>query len=190
MSEQLEQTLPTTSRLFFFRLASAMLLRAKVYREITADQLATGQAATVVCLAGLAEPLPMLDELGLWGWPFKLLSAAAVWLCFSTVAYFLASLGGHRCEYRPFLRGLGFAQAPGILSFAASSAQQPLGLALRYAMWGWLCAAAYQAIQAATGAGVGRTMAIGVPSFLFRIILGFVIFLLWWRLNEFIQYGV
>jgi hypothetical protein len=190
MSEQCEQTLPTTGRLFFFRLASAMLLRARVYREIAADRLATGQAGTVVCLAGLAEPLPMLDELGLWGWPFKLISAAVVWLCFGAVAHFLASIGGHPSEYRRFLRGLGFAQAPGILSFAASAAQQPLGTLLRYAIWSWLFAAACLAVHAATGAGVGRTMAIALPSFLFRVVIGFVIFFFWWRLNELIQYGV
>lgn len=177
-----ERPLPASRRLFFLRVGSALLLQPRVYREVAGDRHATGQAAGVVCLAALAQSVPLLDDMGLWGWPFKLASGALIWFCFSTAAYALARLSRKPAQFRPLLRVLGFAEAPGILNFVASSAVPALSLYLRYAIWAWIFATSFLAIEAATQAGTSRALLITVPSFLCRVLIGFVVFLFWFQL--------
>lgn len=96
------------------RVVAAVTLKPEVYRELGADESATGQAAIVVAAAALLSGLGALFigdfRIGAWiGGAVIALVVFAVWVL---IIWLIGKLFGGTADYMSLFRGLGFAYAP------------------------------------------------------------------------------
>jgi hypothetical protein len=114
-------TAPRLRRLLVTRVAGALALRPQTYRDVAADESAGIQAGLLVVLVGVIEASvsssthgePALDT----GTVLYCVAAALIgWLVWSGI---LLAVGGRLfeqpVEFRPLLRAVAFAHAPGIV---------------------------------------------------------------------------
>lgn len=96
------------------RLVAAVTLKPEVYRQLGADQSATGQAVTVVVVAALVSGLSTIftGEFGFIGWIVSAILTAVLFGVFVAILWGIGKLFAGVADYMSLFRGLGFAYAP------------------------------------------------------------------------------
>ena len=138
----------------------AALLDRRSYREIAEDSRATGQAFVVVVLVAVSTGIGVLDfesisagEVlsGLRGLPSGIVLGSVGWVVWATVTYLIgrSALGRGKAAvaWSRVARGVGFAQAPGIIR--ALGALPNLGLLIPVVAIVWILAAMVLAVSEA-----------------------------------------
>lgn len=146
------------------RMKRAALLDPHLYEEVEADRTATGQAATVVAIAAVAQGLGGA-ALGVSGIIGGTVAAMLAWLVWAGVTYIIGDkiLGG-TATWGELLRTLGFAQSPGMLGILAFL---PLaGGLIRFAVVIWVLIAGIIAIRQALDFSTGKAILTAVLGWL------------------------
>lgn len=97
------------------RIMAAVTLKPEVYRELGADQSATGQAAIVVVAAALISGLSVLigpGRFGIGAWIGGAVFAIIIFAIWVGLLWLIAKLFDGQADYMSLFRGLGFAYAP------------------------------------------------------------------------------
>jgi len=155
----------TRSTSYADRLRGALMLDARIYREVEQDTNANGQAALTVVLAALAAGIGYIlsrdlvqNVIG------TALSSLLQWVIFSFVAYYvgasLFSTGQTSVTPGQVLRTIGFAQAPKLLLIVAIVPL--LGWIVGLIVFFWFLAAAIVALREAFEFDTGRAIGTGL----------------------------
>jgi len=155
----------TRSTPYADRLRGALMLDARIYREVEQDTNANGQAALTVVLAALAAGIGYIlsrdlvqNVIG------TALSSLLQWVIFSFVAYYvgasLFSTGQTSVTPGQVLRTIGFAQAPKLLLIVAIVPL--LGWIVGLIVFFWFLAAAIVALREAFEFDTGRAIGTGL----------------------------
>lgn len=105
---------PVATGSLWDRVVAAVTLKPEVYREVGADQSATGQAALVVVGAALISGLGtiFIGDFGIGGWIVGAIFAIIVFAIWVGILWLIAKLFDGQADYMSLFRGLGFAYAP------------------------------------------------------------------------------
>jgi hypothetical protein len=161
---------------FISRVFAALLLRRRLYEDVAADKTAVWQAAAVVCLAAIAQPSVLLEELGTWALLIMMAFGAVRWFLFGGIVYAVGYFVATRpSSYRCVLGCLGFAEAPSLLNVIVYSFDPPFSVVLGLAVWTWLLAAVVVAVRAAFDLTTYRALFIGSASFVFYLAPAFLV---------------
>lgn len=154
----------------FERLIAALRLDLELYQLVSADPGANSQAFRVVLLAGVSNGLSLVGRLGTMGVAAGVGAAILGWLLWTGVIWLVATLLGQRATGRSLLRGLAFANSPGVLLIVGIV--PVLGAVARFAIVLWLVATTMRAVQAVFEVTRRRAMVIAVGGFVVYLILG------------------
>lgn len=160
------------------RIRGAMMLDARIYREVEQDTEASGQASLTVVLAALAAGFGALlssdifrNALGL------VLSSVLQWIVFSFVAYFAgtALFSTSQTSVTPgqVLRSVAFAQAPKF--FLVLGIIPLLGWVVGLVVFFWFLAASIVALREAFEFDTGRAVATGLIALVGIIVVDIVL---------------
>lgn len=155
------------SRSLTERMRGAARLEAAVYEEVEADTTATGQAATVVALAAVAQAIGAIGE-GTGGVVVSLVGGMVAWLVWSGLTYLIGDkLFGGTATWGELLRTIGFAQSPGVLY--VFGVVPLVGWIVHVVVSVWVLVAGIIAIRQALDFGTGRAF---FTAFVGWIVLG------------------
>ena len=97
----------------------AAKLDVKLYEEVEADPTATGQATTVVVLAGVAAGVGNIAQGGLLGLVVGTLAALVGWYVWAFMVYWIGTRilpePQTHADHGELLRTVGFSSAPGVI---------------------------------------------------------------------------
>lgn len=154
------------------RLIAALRLDLSLYRDVSRDAAATGQAFRIVLLAGMCNGLGLVPRLGGVGILAGVGAALLGWLLWCGVIGVTATLFGHRREGRSLLRTLGFANAPCV--FLILGVLPTVGALIRLIVVAWLVATTVRAVQATFAVAAVRALLISGIGFVAYLALGVV----------------
>ena len=111
----------TRPRLLFPRVVGALLLRPRTYREVAEDESAGIQAGLVIVLVGMIEATVLSTAHGEAALEseqiiYSVLAAVIGWLVWSGIVFVVAArLFDYPLHFRPVVRAVAFAHAPGLV---------------------------------------------------------------------------
>lgn len=160
---------PVGKRSLTERMMGAALLKVDVYEEVEADAGATGQAAIVVGIAGLAAAIGSADA-GAGGFLGWIIATYLGWLLWSGLTYLIGDkLLGGTATWGELLRTIGFAQTPRVLLLLAIVPL--LGWLIRLAVAIWLLIAGVIAIRQALDFSTGKAILTALLGWIAAVIL-------------------
>ena len=139
------------------RMQGAAMLRVPTYEEVEHDHTATGQAATVVAIAAVAQAGGGLGQGGP-GIVGALVGQLVGWAVWAGLTYFIGTrLFRGTADWGELLRTLGFSQAPAVL--AALGFLPLVGGLIRFVVTIWVAIAGVIAVRQALDIGTGQAVA-------------------------------
>jgi hypothetical protein len=159
------------------RMQGAAMLRVATYEEVEHDHTATGQAATVVAIAAVAQAIGSVGQggPGILGALFGQLFGWAIW---AGLTYLVGTrLFGGTADWGELLRTVGFSQAPLVL--AVLGFVPLLGGFIRFALAIWVAVAGViavrQALDISTGKAVATVLISILPLLVITAVLGSIV---------------
>ena len=139
------------------RMQGAAMLNVATYEEVEHDQTATGQAATVVAIAAVAQAIGSVRAGG-GGVIGALLGQLIGWAIWAGLTYLVGTkLFGGTADWGELLRTLGFSQAPGV--FYVLGFVPGLGGLIRLVVGIWILVAGVIAVRQALDVTTGKAIA-------------------------------
>lgn len=139
------------------RMQGAAMLNVATYEEVEHDLTATGQAATVVAIAAVAQAIGNA-RYGGSGIISGLIGQLLGWAIWAGLTYLVGTkLFGGTANWGELLRTLGFSQAPGVLY--ALGIIPGLGGLIRFAVGIWVAVAGVVAVRQALDVTTGKAVA-------------------------------
>jgi hypothetical protein len=172
----------TRDRSLFGRMIRAVRLEPDLYEEVERDRSATGQAATVVLIVGIAGAIAALLSANWLGVIFQIPLAFVGWIIWSYLTYWVGktifATPNTRVSPREMLNTLGFAITPQILGVFAFLG--PLGGLISLVGFIWAIVAGVVAVRQAmdfdTGRAVGTVIVSGIVYLIISVIIGAILF--------------
>lgn len=122
------------------RVIGAMTLNVATYEEVEADQSALGQAAAVVVLAAVSSGIGWIWYNGLTGLLTGTITSLIAWAIGATVVWAIGTKlmpgPNTKADIPEVMRVVGFAQAPGLLSFITIIPILGWFIMIALAIWG------------------------------------------------------
>lgn len=155
------------------RMQGAAMLDVNTYEEVEHDLTATGQAATVVAIAAVAQAIGSAGSGGP-GIIAGLLGQLIGWAVWAGLTYFVGTrLFNGTANWGELLRTIGFSQAPGVL-FALGIIPL-LGAPIRFVVGIWVLVAGVIAIRQALDVSTGKAVITAIISAVVLGVLGAVL---------------
>lgn len=159
------------------RMQGAAMLRVATYEEVEHDHTATGQAATVVAIAAVAQAIGSIGQGGP-GVVSALFGQLFGWAIWAGLTYLVGTrLFGGTADWGELLRTVGFSQAPLVL--AVLGFIPLLGGFIRFALAIWVAVAGViavrQALDISTGKAVATVLIAILPLLVIMAVLGSIL---------------
>lgn len=167
----------TANRTLIGRMVGAAQLNPNTYEDVERDRSATGQAAQVVVIVGVAQAIAMLLSLSILGAVWAVPSVLIGWVVWSYITYFvgvkLFATQNTRVSPGEMLRTLGFAHTPLLLGVFAFIPFIGWMAALVGAIWALVAGviAVRQAMDFDTGRAVLTVLVGAIPFVLLQFVL-------------------
>jgi hypothetical protein len=148
------------------RVAGALALRPQTYGEVAEDEAAGIQAGLLVVVVGILESSVLAavhdEALDMPSVLYGVLAALIGWIVWSAILFAVAArLFEEPIDFRPLLRAVAFAHAPGLVYGLAAlpSLTGWAGLLLVVSLL-WFVGALFACVRGAVAVGAGRAAAI------------------------------